>query len=436
MSESNFSRRKFISAGLLSAAGVTVLPNLTFASPNKPRNIDLTKVNLGFIGLGRQARGLMNRMMTIPEFEVVAGADIYEVKLQRFKQDVEKNNKEHTKSSDSPKLYADYKELLADPAVDAVVIASPDHWHALMAIDSCHAGKDIYLEKPLTFTIKEGQELIKAVRSNGTILAVGSMQRSSSNFQHAVKMVQKGKLGKIKEVLVNVGEPPHPKPLDLPGQPIPNGLDWQTWIGPLPAIPYNEELNPPISLNPEENEKVWGAWRWYKETGGGLMTDWGAHMIDIAQWGLGMDRNGPTQVIPATVDNPLTYIYPNGTKMLITSFDEGRQGVKFMGEKGWIKVSRGNYDTSIKELVMPNEIENNGSMKHYEDFLEAVITRRDPFVPVEIGHSTCSICTIGNIAHEVGRPLNWDPIQQVFVDDWEANTHLHYTYQNGYSLKT
>ncbi|WBL42739.1 Gfo/Idh/MocA family oxidoreductase [Algoriphagus halophytocola] len=436
MSKSNFSRRKFISAGLLGTAGATVLPNITFAKTRNSQRNDFTKVRLGFIGLGRQARGLLNRMMSIPAFEVVAGADIYEVKLQRFKQDVEKNNADHQKSSGPPTLYADYKKLLANPYVDAVVIASPDHWHALMAIDACRAGKDIYLEKPLTFTIKEGQELIKAVRSNGTVLAVGSMQRSSSNFQHAVKMVQKGKLGKIKEVLVHVGEPPHPKPLDLPEQSIPNGLDWQTWIGPLPAVHYNEELNPPISLDPEENEKVWGAWRWYKETGGGLMTDWGAHMIDIAQWGLGMDRNGPTEVIPATVDKPLTYIYPNGTKMLITSFDEGRQGVKFIGEKGWIKVSRGNYDTSMKELEMPNKIENNGSMKHYEDFLDAVITRRDPFVPVEIGHSTCAICTIGNIAHELNRPLKWDPIAQVFLDDWEANTHLHYTYQNGYSLKS
>lgn len=435
MSKSDFSRRKFLSTSILSTVGLGTIPVLSFGKPTAAIP-DSSKIRLGFIGVGRQAMGLLSNMMKNPTVDVVAGADVYEIKLERFKERVTTHYTDEKREAPALKVYADYKKLLADPEVDAVVIASPDHWHAMMAIDACHAGKDIYLEKPLTFTIYEGKELVKAVRSNSIVLAVGSMQRSGANFQHAVRMVQKGMLGNIKQVLVNVGTPPHPKRYDLPTQPIPEGLDWKTWIGPLPDIDYNEELNPPISLNPEENEKVWGAWRWYKETGGGLMTDWGAHMIDIAQWGLGMDRSGPSEVIPGTDTAPLTYKYASGVEMVIAPFDEGRQGVKFLGDKGWIKVSRGQYDTDVKACERKFSDEELGYGAHHVDFIDAIVKRRDPVVPVEIGHSSCTVCTIGNIAHELGRPLKWDPVAQVFEDDWEANTKLHYTYQHGYSLKT
>lgn len=434
MSKSSFSRRKFIGTSLLSTIGLSSLPALSFAKSTLPVSPESGKVRLGFIGVGRQAMGLLNNMMNNPAVDVVAGADVYEIKLQRFKERVAKNYNENNREAMEVALYSDYKELLANPNVDAVVIASPDHWHAMMAIDACKAGKDIYLEKPLTFTIKEGQELVKSVRENSIVLAVGSMQRSAANFQHAVRMVQKGSLGKINEVLVNVGTPPHPKPYNLPQQEIPAGLDWKTWTGPLPDIHYNEELNPPISLNPEQNEKLWGAWRWYEETGGGLMTDWGAHMIDIAQWGIGMDRNGPTEIIPGTDSSPLTYFYPNGVKIHITPFDEGRQGVKFFGEKGWIKVSRGQFDTNVAECERKFSNEDTRFGAHHIDFIDSVLKRKDPIVPVEIGHSTCTSCTLGNIAHKLGRPLKWDPNTQKFIDDFEANTHIHYVYQNGYKL--
>ena len=159
------------------------------------------------------------------------------------------------------------------------------------AIAALKAGKDVYLEKPITFTIKEGQELKKMVRETGRIFGLGSQQRSDPNFQHAVNLVQTGALGKIKKVNAYVDAPP--KPYTLPEEPIPADLNWDLWLGPLPdTIHYNKELDPIISLDPEVNEKIWGGWRWYKETGGGFTTDWGAHMFDIAQWGLGMDRNG------------------------------------------------------------------------------------------------------------------------------------------------
>ena len=435
MKKNIFSRRKFLGTSLLSATGLSFLPKSAFAESTQfSVSEDIHQIRLGFIGLGRQAMGILNGMMRIPGVGIMACADVYEIKTERFRLRAERISKELGKPSPKVDVYKDYKDLLARQDIDAVVIASPDHWHALMAIDACRLGKDVYLEKPLTLTIKEGQELVKAVRNNGIVLAVGSQQRSDLNFQHAARMVQKGRLGKIKQVLVHVGQPEHPAPYDLEAQPIPTGLDWDTWLGPLPKIVFNEKLNPSISLNPEENENFWAAWRYYKETGGGYMTDWGAHMFDIAQWGLGMDRNGPVKVIPGNAENPLKYLYENGTEMIVGPFDEGRQGVKFIGEKGWIKVSRGNFDSSDETLKPTMERPNPGYPTHYWDFIDSVVKRKDPIVPVEIGHSTCVVCTIGNIANELGRPLDWDPIQQTFPNDWEAAAKLHYNYENEYKL--
>ncbi len=436
MSKSSFSRRKFLATSLLTTAGLGALPQLSFGASTAAIKIrDTSKVRLGFIGVGRQAMGLLGNFMKNPNVEVTAAADVYEIKLDRFKIQTEKLYAGRGSKAGEIGLYADYRDLLKRSDVDAVVIASPDHWHALMAIHACRAGKDIYLEKPLTFTIKEGQELVKAVRSNGIVLGVGSMQRGGANFQHAVRMVQKGYLGKISTVYANVGTPPFPKDIDFEVQTVPEGLDWKTWNGPIPAFPYFPDLNPPISINPQENEKAWGAWRWYKKTGGGLMTDWGAHMFDIAQWGIGMDRNGPVEVIVDKGEEPMKYRYANGIEMIVAPFDGStKQGVKFIGEKGWITVSRGNYDTSVKEAEMKFTQEQLGFSAHLVDFIDSVLMRKDPIVPVEVGHSTCSVCTIGNIAHDLGRSLKWDPIAQVFIGDAEANSRLHYNYENGLSL--
>ena len=247
MSSNSFSRRKFLGASLLTSAGLSLLPGLSLASSPTPLfKAAHERVRLGFIGVGRQAMGLLNNFMRIPGVEVVAAADVYAIKRERFALRVQKNMTEAGKTYVAPKLYEDYRELLANPEVDAVVIASPDHWHAIMAIDACRAKKDIYLEKPLTFTIKEGQELVKAVRENGIVLAVGSMQRAAVNFQTAAMHVQRGKLGKISQVLVHVGDNPHPKPYDLAKEEIPAGLNWEKWLGPIPSLHFNDLLNPGI----------------------------------------------------------------------------------------------------------------------------------------------------------------------------------------------
>ncbi|MCC5936906.1 MAG: Gfo/Idh/MocA family oxidoreductase [Lunatimonas sp.] len=433
------SRRNFLGKGLLGVAGAGVLPSLSVAKGSGPDAPALQTLRLGLIGLGRQNNGMMGSFITIPDVEIVAGCDVYDIKRERFKQRADAYYKEQGKTV-QVEVYENYHDLLARKDIDAVVIATPDHWHALIAIDACKAGKDIYLEKPLTFTIREGQELVKAVRQNNIVLATGSMQRSYANFQHAVRMVQKGRIGKISKVYACSGGPP--KPFDLPAEQVPAGLNWEMWLGPLKAdIPYNHELNPPISINPPENEKLWGAWRWYKETGGGLTTDWGAHMFDIAQWGIGMDRNGPVEIIPAGYQNTqyLTFNYPNGVVVTEQPFDEKEsRGCKFFGADGWIEVTRSSYNASDPSLypVLENEkdMSGGGSRAHHVDFIDSVRRRKDPIAPVEVGHSTCVTCTLGNIAYELMRPVKWDPANEKFVNDPEAEKHMHREYRAGYRL--
>lgn len=434
-------RRRFIKTAAIGAAGVAAFPQfLSSCKQGKTASSEDGVVRLGFIGLGQQAMYLLNGYIGMPDVKVVAGSDVYGVKRERF---LKRVNDFYTDNEQevSVEVYENYLDLIARDDIDAVVIATPDHWHAFMAIEACKAKKDVYLEKPLTFTIKEGQELIKAVRDNGVIFAVGSQQRSDANFRHAIKMVQEGKLGKIERVNAYVGAPPIP--YDLPEEVVPSDLNWPLWLGPSEYIHYNSELNPPISLDPEQNEQTWGAWRWYKELGGGFTTDWGAHMFDIAQWGLGMDGNGPVEIIPAGYGDTkyLTYIYENGVVMTEEPFDENlTKGVKFWGENGWIEVSRGHYIASDDSLLPGQREETEGAYEtqipHLTNFITSVRNRTEPAVPVEVGHSSCVVCTLGNIAYDLGRPIKWDPKAEKFVDDAEADANrlFNKTYTEGYKL--
>ena len=434
------SRRRFIGTTAVGLAGLSILPSITSCSTAAKT----TPIRLGFIGMGRQAMFLLNGFIQIPGVRVLAGCDVYGRKRQRFENRVnefyQKNNVEV-----EVKTYEKFEELLQRDDIDAVVIAVPDHSHARIAIAACKAGKDVYLEKPMTFTIKEGQELRRVVRETNRVLGIGSQQRSDPNFQHAVKMVQTGMLGTIEKVNAYVGAPP--KPYDLPEEAIPEDLNWDMWLGSLPNyIPFNNELDPPISLDPVEHEKIWGAWRWYKEMGGGFTTDWGAHMFDIAQWGLGMDRNGPVEISPIGDGTEyMMFKYANGVVMTSEPFDEGNtKGVKFTGDKGWIEVSRGHYKASDDSLLPPKtegedaNVPYETKIPHQINFVEAVRERKDPVVPVEIGHSSCTVCTLGNIACDLGRTIKWDPINEVFIDDEDgaATAKMHYQYREGYFLES
>ena len=434
------SRRKFLKTAALGATGLVMFPQFLASCKQNKGDVDDGVIRVGFIGLGQQAMYLLDGFKSIPDIQIVAGSDVYAVKRDRFKKRVNDYYTEN-KQEVEVEMFENYKDLLAREDIDAVVIASPDHWHAFMAIDACNAKKNIYLEKPLTFTIKEGQMLRDAVRDNGVILAVGSQQRSDTNFQHAVKMVQEGKIGKIERVNAYVGAPP--TPYDLPEETVPAGLNWPLWLGPSEYVHYNAQLNPPISLNPEQNEQFWGAWRWYKELGGGFTTDWGAHMFDIVQWALGMDKSGPVEIIPAGFEDTkyLTFIYDNGVVVTEEPFNEQQtKGVKFWGDNGWIEISREHFLASDDSLLPPKVETSEGAYEtqipHLENFVNAMKTNTDPVVPVEIGHRSCTMCTLGNIAYDLGRPIKWNPQTETFVDDADADTNrlYHKTYSEGYKL--
>jgi len=434
--KTRWSRRRFIGYTSVGLAGAMVIPGIASCKSGKSSS----DIRMGFIGMGRQSMFLLDGFIQIPGVTVVAGCDVYGIKRKRFETRV---SAFYQKAGRDIKVetYEKYTELLEREDIDAVVIAVPDHSHAMIAIAACKAGKDIYLEKPMTFTIKEGQELKKAVRENNRILGIGSQQRSDPNFQHAVKLVQDGALGKITRVNAYVGAPP--KPYDLPEEPLPADLNWDLWLGSLPMpIHFNNELDPPISLDPPVDEKLWGAWRWYKEMGGGFTTDWGAHMFDIAQWGLGMDRNGPVEISPIGDGTEyMTFKYADGVIMTSEPFDEKMtKGVKFWGEKGWIEVARGHFNASDPKFYAPESVKSDGpyetKIPHQLNFIESVISRKDPVVPVETGHSSCTVCTLGNIACELKRTIKWDPATETFIDDTDgaATKLMHYEYRSGWRL--
>jgi predicted dehydrogenase len=432
-----WSRRHFLGASAMGMAGLAVLPGIVGCT----QPVADTDLKLGFIGLGRQGMFLLDGFLQIPGVKAIAACDVYGIKRKRFERRV---TAFYTKAGKEVKVqtYEKYADLLKREDINAVVIAVPDHSHAYIAIAALKAGKDVYLEKPMTFTIKEGQELRKVVRETGRVFGLGSQQRSDPNFQHAVNLCQTGAIGKITKVNAYVGAPP--KPYDLPEEPLPADLNWDLWLGPLPAtIHYNKELNPLIKLDPEEKEKTWGGWRWYKEMGGGFTTDWGAHMFDIAQWGLGMDKNGPVEISPIGDGSEfISWTYADGVVMTSEPFDEKKtKGVKFIGETGWIEVSRGYFNASdpklfsaVKEKAADGPYET--KIPHQVNFVEAVKGRKDPIVSVEIGHSSCTVCTLGNIACDLKRTIKWNPATETFVDDTDgaATKQLHYQYREGWKL--
>jgi len=431
MNTKNMNRRSFLGKSLAGMAGVAILPNLYAlgASPNEV-------IRLGVIGPGRRGVRLAQAFMELEGVQVVAASDVYGRKCERFEQMV-KDFYGGKKKKAEVATYEHYHDMLNRSDIDAVVIATPDHWHALNALDAIKAGKDVYIEKPMTFTIREGQALRLAVRDHNRVLGVGSQQRSGPEFEHAVKLVQEGAIGRVQKINAHVGAPP--SKFDLPQQPIPKDLNWDLWLGPSPYVHYHEQLAPPISLDPPKNETFWGGWRWYKVLGGGFTTDWGAHMFDIAQWAMGMDGSGPFEVIPAGYkDTPhLTFIYRNGVVMTEEPFNEKKsKGVKFWGNDGWVEVSRGFLQASDPALLKGYSKEGQPSHPHLRDFVAAMKSRKDPKVPVEVGHSSCTTCLLGNIAYDLGRPLRWNPETENFVDDPEAQQHLHRDYREGYSLRS
>jgi len=414
------SRRKFLGqAATLSAFFIVprhVLGGKGYTAPSD-------QITLGFIGTGRQGVNLLNSFTQTGEAQVIAACDVYAAKLQNF---VEKTNAFYAARAGSEQYkgcdtYTDFRELLQRKDIDAIVIATPDHWHAVQAVHAAKAGKDIYCEKPLSLTIAEGKAMVKAVRASQCVFQTGSMQRSWPEFRQTVELIRNGYIGDIKTIKVSVGGPP--VPYDLQGQPVPEGLDWDQWLGPNEYLTFHPDIAPPLGAN------IWARWRYYTELGGGDMTDWGAHMFDIVQWALDMDTSGPVRIVPPDGKDHihLTFYYANGITMTHEHFGKDH-AIRFIGTKGTIDVQRRKLETtpdSLKDMVITDTDKRvYKSENHYKDWLQAIRNRTQPICNVETGHRSATIGNLGNIAYALSRPLQWDPRKEQFKGDKEANKLL------------
>ena len=429
MKQRRLSRRQFLQRAIGSAGGMMALPYFVPASAlgKADTAAPSERITLGFIGSGKQSQHLIRSFLNSPGTQVLAVCDVDRLKLERGAKIVaDFYAQKSTQPHNGPfcTLYGDFRDLLARNDIDAVVISTPDHWHAIIVARAAQAGKDIYCEKPLSQTIAEARAMVNAVRRYGRVFQTGSMQRSDNRFRFACELVRNGYIGEIKTVTVGVGGPPEDKP--LPAEPVPDYLDWDMWVGPAPWRPYNSDLSPHISVD------VFPNWRYHSDFGGGGMTDWGAHHFDIAQWGLGMDDTGPVEIIPPDSKDykVLTYKYANGIIMT----RDNANGVLFTGAKGKVEVNRGYLKTwpeSLKDQqIRPEQIHLYDSNNHYVDWLDAIRKRTKPICDIETGCRSVTVCHLGNIAYKLKRLLKWDPRREVFMGDDEANRLLWRSYRS------
>jgi predicted dehydrogenase len=371
------------------------------------------RITVGGIGVGSRGTSDMRGFLYAPGTQILAVCDVDEGHRNRAKKIVDKKY-ENTDCV----TYNNYEELLARDDIDVVFHALPDHWHGIVATAAANAGKDIYGEKPLARTIKEGRAIVNAVERNGVIWQTGSQQRSDQRFRLACELVQNGRIGKILHAESGLpggrgGETPFPIP-------VPAGLDWDRWLGPAPAQPCR---------NFGRGGPHWN-WRWMRDFSGGQITDWAGHNIDIAHWGLGLDRTGPVEIsatgtfaekdlfnVITTFDINLKYA---GGELIKVS-NKYPVGVRFVGEEGWILVTRG-YIKASHPSILKNPIASNGvrlyhSRNHHANFLECVRSRRETITPAEGGHRSISAGLLGEIAIYTGRTLKWNPETEEFIGD-------------------
>ena len=362
------------------------------------------------------------------------------------------------KPYDGVTMYDDHRALLQNKDIDAVLISTPDHSHAYLGIHAVEAGKDVYLQKPASLTITEGRALSNAVHRTGRILQIGSQQRSSTQFRYAAELVRNGRIGDLKTVYV--GLPGDPGGDEEPEMPIPKNLNYDAWLGSTPNVYYTEKRVHP------QNDYSRPGWLRMEQFGAGMITGWGAHHVDIAHWGMDTEYTGPIE-ISGRADFPKSGlwnvhglfqtegVYANGVKMVVSN--ELPNGVKFEGTEGWIFVTRGDYRASAsdpiptgKNKVLPltasnnkiitsvigeNEINLYKSTDQHGNWLESIVSRKQPISPVEIGHRSCSTCLLHHVAMKLKRKIYWDPMNERFINDDEANAMLNRPHRFPYEVK-
>mgnify|MGYP000622031546 FL=1 len=439
---SNPTRRGILAAGI---AFPTIVPATVFGQ-NAPSN----RINIGVIGVGRIARGHdMAETFKYDHAQILAVCDVDSKRLALGKQLVDETYaKKYGRPWDSARTYADYHELLAAKDIDAVIIATPDHQHAIPAVHAVKAGKDVYLQKPASLTIAEGRTMADAVAATGRILQIGSQQRSDKpwpQFRRACELVRNGRIGQLKHV--EVGLPGDPSGPEAPRQPIPTNLNYDAWLGSTPEAYYTE-----MRVHPQGSFDRPG-WLRCEQFGAGMITGWGAHHVDTAHWGMDMEHSGPVEIW-GSAEFPtsglwnvhgkfLTHArYANGVTMDISG--DFPNGVKFIGTEGWIFVARDAAVTSsdpsfgqkpspalsasnpkvLDSVIGPNEIHLRKSEEQHGDWLDSIKTREAPSAPAEIGHRACTTCLLHHTAMKTGRRLKWDPKAERFIGDDAANAML------------
>lgn len=412
------SRRTFLKT--TTTAGLfTFIPSL--ARSGLAGRTSLDDIQLGVIGTGRRAVGLVRTLAGLERVRIVAACDVAPFKLAVFSETCEQAYAAGEVVDPGVSIYANYRDLIRHAGLDAVLVATPDHQHVPICIAALERGLHVYCEKPLAHTIMEGRALVKATEQAGKVLQTGSQQRSMANFQRATRLIHAGELGEIREVLVSIGVPP--RPFDLPAETLPDAVNWSEWIGPSVYRPYHGDLLPP------PGREIWPKWRDFAEFGGGMITDWGAHMFDIVQWALQKDTTGPVRFTPdpERKDVGLSFEYADGCRVTHDRFLAGN-AVRFVGSEGQLEVSRDFLRSSIEGLIPAEQREFQdgavASHRQLAEFFAAIRTGSAVSCPVEVGHRSSSICTLANIAYRLRRPLEFDPVTERITNDAAADRLL------------
>ncbi len=413
----SLNRRGFLKTAFTAGAALS-LPTLipaTVLGQNAPSN----RINIGLIGMGLMMDGHRQAMTGRPDTQVLAVCDVYKSRREKAKSQVENAYAGKTASGTYKgcDAYNEFERIIERDDIDAVFIVTPDHWHAAISVAAMRSGKDVYVQKPMTLTIREGRIMSDVARQQGAILQVGSQQRSERAFRRACEIVRNGWIGKVHTIYAQLGQ--FPPPATLPEQPIPEGFDYDRWLGPTPYYVYNEE---------RVRGDYGGGWRRFWEYGSRKNGDWGAHHFDIIQWALGMDDSGPVQFIPKGYEGTQyqTHIYADGTKVLRDHPTKNGQMIQFIGSEGEVLVSRGDrLETTPVELksraLSSSDIHLYESRNHEDNFIQCVKTRQTPICTAEIGHRTATICHLSGIAERLKRPLKWDPAKEEILGDAEAS---------------
>lgn len=440
-------RRVFIKNTVTTAAGAIVMPTIVPSSVFG-RNAPSNKINIGQIGCGRMGRGDVSGTIKYDRARFVAVCDVDSKRMADGKKMIEDFYNEKTGSTGyvDVKMYENYQDMLLNRDIDAVIISTPDHWHEQPAMEAALARKDIYLQKPNSLTVAAGRQMSDVVQRQGIILQVGTQQRSSEQFRLAAELVRNGRIGKLHTV--KVGLPGDPAGPDAPEMPVPPNLNFDMWLGSTPVVPYTE-----IGVHPQ-NDYGRPGWLRLENYGSGMITGWGQHHFDSAAWGMDTEYTGPVSV-EAVAEFPRSGLWNvHGDFMVKAEYENGihmytsggfPNGIRYEGTDGWIFVSRGAYratasdpveadasrralDASdpeiLKSKIGPGEINLYRSDDHYGNWLDCIVSRRQPICPVEIGHRGCTVCLISHIAMKIPGRLEWDPRAERFRNNDAANAML------------